>query len=81
MSARTSHAAPLVVSQFGSLCEGAASPRVWDRRGGYLCMSISHITRWPLHNAAQIRSAIIEVAPVVLFHIRAEVVELADTPS
>jgi hypothetical protein len=44
-------------------------------------MSISHITRWPPHNAAQIRSAIIEVAPVVLFHIRAEVVELADTPS
>jgi hypothetical protein len=35
----------------------------------------------PQQPSHRIPSAIIEAAPVVSFHIRAEVVELADTPS
>jgi hypothetical protein len=71
------------VSQFAGVCEGSRlAALVGTAEGGCLHMRISHITRWPPHNnAAQIASAIIEIAPVVLFHICAEVVELADTPS
>jgi hypothetical protein len=64
---RSNCARPFGVAQ-GRLAEGG-------------CPHMSVISHQHLRKGHGFASAIIEAAPVVLFHICAEVVELADTPS